>query len=700
MRTRRWSPMVLSAAMLAGSLVMAAETVAPAPAKNLQTEARMRRDITFLASDECEGRGPGTKGIDKAADFIAAEFKKAGLKPGGKDGSYFQPFTLAANVLEEPAHLTLKGPQGQEITLKQGVQFWPMGLGGRGADKAQAVFAGYGITSKKAEYDDYAGLDVAHKIVILLRGAPSSVDENLARELRNGASFARKIANAEKHDAAAVLIVNDANTVREGDDLLDFNYTAFGRGAGKIPVCHVHRAVLERMLPGGVDTLTAIEKDIQRELKPQSRELTGWTVGVDVRTHRGMMDVKNVVGVVEGEGPLANETVIVGAHYDHLGYGVGGSLAGLKKMAIHHGADDNASGTTTMLELARRFAAMPQREGRRLVFMAFSGEELGLYGSAHYCKHPLYPLKETASMFNLDMVGRLRVDKATGKPKLLSEGSGTAKPFRALLDQLAQKYGFKMVNKPSGLGPSDHMSFCLKNVPVLFVWTDYHDDYHRPSDTSDKINIAGMRRIADLSQEAITTLTRMDKPAFIKVKTASRRPSEGPRLGVRVAEGENGLMIEEAIEDQSAAKAGLTKDDRIVALAGKPVRSLADLLTILKTQKAGDTVEVGIVRKDKPLAVKVKLEKPQDPYANMPRLGVRPNYSDEGEGVLLDGVTDDLPAARAGLKKEDRIVRIAGKSIKNIEDYMEVLTEQKKGNTVEVGIIRNGKKMTVKVKLE
>jgi len=370
-------------------------------------------------------------------------------------------------------------------------------------------------------------------------------------------------------------------------------------------------------------------------------------------------------------------------------------------MAIHHGADDNASGTTTMMELARRFAAMPKREGRRLVFMAFSGEELGLYGSAHYCKHPLYPLKDTASMYNLDMVGRLRLDKDTGKSKLLSEGSGTAKPFLELLNQLAQKYDFKMVNKASGLGPSDHMSFCLKNVPVLFVWTDYHDDYHRPSDTSDKINIAGMRRIADLSQEAITALTRMDKPAFIKVKTASSHTANGPRLGILPGDGDaKGVLIDKTVEDEPAAKAGLKKDDRIVSLAGKPVKSLPDLLAILKNQKGGETVEVGIVRNDRPMTVKVTLEKPQSPYANMPRLGVRPNYSDEGEGVLLDGVTDDLPASRAGLKKDDRIVRIAGKAIKNLEEYMEVLTEQKKGTTIDVGIIRNGKKMTVKVKLE
>lgn len=698
MLTRPWySLLVLGAALLA----VAAEN-APAPKRNAESEARMRRDITFLASDACEGRGPGTKGIDKAADYIAAEFKKIGLKPAGDDGSYFQPFTLNANVLDEPGKLTLTGPRGQAIVLKQGVQFWPMGLGAAGGDTAPLVFAGYGISSEKAHYDDYAGIDAAGKIVVVLRGAPASADRNRAVELMKAAPFAFKIKNAQEHDAAAILFVNDADTARDGDDLLDFNYTAFGRSSAKIPACHVRREVLEMMLPGGADTLTAIEKDIQRELKPQSRALDGWEADVEVRMHRGKIDVKNVVGVLEGAGPLAEETVVVGAHYDHLGYGGFSSLSGLKKMAIHHGADDNGSGTTTMMELARRFAAMPNRQGRRLVFMAFSGEELGLFGSDYYCKHPIYPLKETAAMFNLDMVGRLRPDKDTGKPKLLTEGSGTAKPFRELLDNLAQKYDFKMVNKPSGFGPSDHASFCGKEVPVLFVWTDYHADYHRPSDTSDKINVEGMRRIADLSQDAITTLTQMDKPEFIKIKPATIGPGDGPRLGIRLGDnGGKGLLIEEVEAGKPAAKAGLKKDDAIVSLAGKPVKSLQDLLTILKSQKFGDTVEVGILRNDKPMTLKVKLENaPADRYANMPRLGVRPNYSDEGEGVLLDGVTDDLPAARAGLKANDRIVQMAGKPIKNLEDYMEVLSGQKSGATIEVGIIRNGKKMMVKVKLD
>lgn len=699
MRMRRWPLVLLSVVLLAGASLTAAETTAKA--RNARTEERMRRDITFLASDVCEGRGPGTHGIDLAADHIAAEFKKTGLKPAGEDGSYFQPFTINANILDEPAHLTLSGPQGQSIALKQGVQFWPMGLSGGGGDKASAVFAGYGITSEKGKYDDYDGLDVAEKIVVVLRGAPAPADRDRSRELMRGATFTAKIANAEKHHAAAILIVNDADTARDGDDLLDFNYTAFARGTAKIPACHVRRAVLEKMLTGGADALTALEKDINRELKPRSQELTGWKVDVGVRVHRGKIDVKNIVGVLEGTGPLAKETVVVGAHYDHLGYGGASSLSGLKKMAIHHGADDNASGTTTMVELARRFAAMPERQGRRLVFIAFSGEEMGLFGSDYYCKHPIYPLKETASMFNLDMVGRLRTDKDTGKPKLLTEGSGTAKPFLPLMDELAKKYDFKIINKPSGMGPSDHASFCGKEVPVLFVWTNYHDDYHRPSDTADKINVEGMRRIADLSEEAIVALTQMDKPAYIKVKTASNRPSGGPRLGIQVEDAEGkGVLIRELEADQPAAKAGLKKDDRIVALAGKPVRTFTDLVTNLKSQKLGDTIEIGIVRADKPMTVKVKLEKPQDPYANMPRLGIRPNYADEGEGVLIDGVTDDLPAARAGLKAEDRIVQIAGKPVKSLEDYMSVLSKQKKGSTIDVDIVRNGKKATVKVKLD
>jgi hypothetical protein len=608
---RRWrTVLILAVLAAAGVRGPAAET---AVTRNAASEARMRRDVTFLASDRCEGRGPTTEGLLLAGEYIAAEFQKAGLKPGGLDGRYYQPFPLSAAVLEEPARLALTGPRGQRIELKQGVHFWPMGLGHAGKETAPVVFAGYGITNPKAHYDDYAGLDVADKVVVLLRGSPHTGDRDLARALLAGAPFTAKLANAEKHRAAAVLIVNDRDTARTGDDLLDFNFTALDRRGGGLPAFHLRRDVLQAMLGGTGDDLDAVEQAIDRDGKPQGRELTGWTAAAEVRMRRDKILLRNVVGVLEGAGPLADETVVVGAHYDHLGYGGTASRSGSRKMAIHHGADDNGSGTTALLELARRFAEVPNRQGRRLVFIAFSGEELGLFGSEYYCKNPLFPLGETAAMFNLDMVGRLQADPATGKDRLLTEGGGTAKPFAGLLDRLGQKYDFKMVNKPSGFGPSDHASFCGAKVPVLFVWTGYHDDYHMPSDTADKINVPGMRKVVDLSEEVINYLATMDpRPAYIAIKP----PPSG------------------------------------------------------------------------------------SPSAGGPRLGIRPSYSDDGEGVLLEAVSEGLPAARAGLQKDDRIVEMAGKPVKDLETYMTILYGQKKGDTIEVVVVRNGKKVPVKVKLD
>jgi hypothetical protein len=591
-----------------------ATKAAPVPSAAAASETRLKRDVTFLASPECEGRGPTTAGLRRAGDYVADQMRKAGLKPGASGGGYFQPFTIPAAVLDAPATLSLAGPGGRKVEMKQGEQFWPMGLGAAGKDAGRGVvFAGYGITSDRAGYDDYDGLDVADKVVVVLRGSPRPADRQKLRALADGAPFLTKLANAERHNASAVLVVNDRETARDGDGLLDFNYTALDRTGAHLPAFHVHRSVLEAMFPGGAKGLAAAEDAIDHDLKPQGRELEGWKASFEVRMRRDRVTLRNVVGVLEGSGPLARETVVVGAHYDHLGYGGRSSMAGLKKMAMHPGADDNGSGTSALLELARRFGAHRGREGRRLVFLAFSGEELGLFGSDHYCKHPLFSLDDTAAMYNLDMVGRLRPDNDTGQDKLLTEGSGTAKAFLPLLERLADRYNLKMVNKPGGFGPSDHASFCGKHVPVLFVWTGYHDDYHKPGDTADKINVSGMRKVVDLSEEIIDVLATMDRPEFITVRGS--HPSGGPSPG-------------------------------------------------------------------------------------MPRLGIRPDYADDGEGVLLGGVTDGQPAARAGLKAGDRIVELAGKPVKSLETYMEILSGQKKGDTIDVVVVRGGKRVTLKVQLE
>jgi hypothetical protein len=358
------------------------------------------------------------------------------------------------------------------------------------------------------------------------------------------------------------------------------------------------------------------EHDVDHDMKPRGLDLTGWTVSLEMKTHFGEITLKNVVGVLDGAGPLAKQTVVVGAHYDHLGYGGGrGSRAApLRKPAIHHGADDNGSGSTSVMELARRFASMDKREGRRLVFMTFSGEELGLEGSKWYCKHPLFPLEETVAMFNLDMVGRLRPDEDAKKDNLLVEGAGTGKDFVALLDKLNKSYDFKLNEKTDSLPPnSDHFSFYRAKVPVLFLWTGFHPDYHKPSDTADKINVPGMRRIVDFSADVVTDLATAEKPPeYVEgVKTGGvLRPSDGPRLGVvpDYDKGGDGLPIAGVSEGGPAAKAGLKEGDRIVELAGKPVKNITAYMELMAAQKKGETIEVVIVRDGKKQTVKVKLE--------------------------------------------------------------------------------------------
>ena len=584
-----------------------------------EAEARLRKDVTFLASEECQGRGPGTKGINRAGDYLANEFKRAGLKPLGADGSYFQTFTIPSTFLVGEPTLVLKGPDGKELKLKRGTDFEPLGLGGSGLLKdVPVVFAGYGLSSEPAGYDDYAGLDVKGKLVVVLRDVPPFDKADLQRKLRPQASLVEKLNRAKVAGAAGVLLVNYAVAGQKADELLPFEFTSLSQdkeeGEKRLPGMLLQRSILADMLKADNLSLDDLQKSIRTESKPQSRVLKDWTASLKVETDYGTLDLRNVAGVLEGAGPLADQTVVVGAHYDHLGDGRGGgSMARLQKLTTHYGADDNGSGTTSVVELARRFGSEKNRQGRRMVFLLFSGEELGLLGSRHYCKKPLVPLDKTIAMFNLDMVGRLAMDPNTKRERLLVEGSNTAKLFDELLDQQNQKYGFQLKKSESLPANSDHYSFYQKKVPVLFLWTGIHSDYHRPTDTADKINVVGMRRIVDLSQDLLALLTTQEKvPEYQAVRTASGGGGrgDGPRLGIAPAYGEEGegILIEAVTENLPAAKAGLKKGDRVVSLAGKQVKNIQAYMQVMGGQKKGDTIEVGIVRDGKPQTVKVKLE--------------------------------------------------------------------------------------------
>ena len=610
---------------------LASETPAGSAASSLclsPAESRLKADVSFLAADAREGRAPGTKGIEASAEYIAEAFKQLGLRPApGADG-YFQKFSVGGRPrLGEPLELAVTGPGGKVLKAEPRTEFLPMALGSSGSvDRLPIVFAGYGITAKdsalKLDYDDYAGVDVQGKAVLLIRHEPQQDREDspfAGKKLSDYATFRHKATNAFQHGAAVVLLVNDlAGLGGEKDKVLGL----MGGGAdsiSKLPFAMVTREFADKVLAAaGEPGLAELEDRIDHDLKPRSRSLKGVELSAKLTIDRPAIETKNVVGVLEGSGPLAEQTVIVGGHYDHLGRGglTSGSLAFLSS-DIHNGADDNASGTSMMLEMARRLATRRDPLPRRVVFMAFSGEERGLLGSKHYVDHPLYPLSSTVMMVNFDMVGRLN-----GKNELTMIGTGSSPGIDVLVDALGKTSGLvikKVGGLSDGFGGSDHESFYQKNIPVLFAFTGIHPDYHRPSDDSDRINYSGMARIADYLELILLDLVRRpDRPTFSRLAPPSRnaRQSQSASSGMGVTlgvmpdysdESKNGMKISGVRDGGPAAKAGLKGGDSIVKIGGKAIATIYDYMESLKGFKPGDKVEVIVTRDGKEVKLQAEL---------------------------------------------------------------------------------------------
>jgi hypothetical protein len=604
----------------AGVLVLAvsgmAETKYVSPA-----ESRLKADVTFLADDAREGRGPGTKGIDAAADYIATVFKEAGLKPAPGAEGFFQPFTIQGEFQAgADSSLAFQGPEGKSIRVDGAGEFTPLARGGSGTlEDLPLVFAGYGITAKdegeNLDYDDYADLDVNGKAVLILRREPRQDAEDspfAGKEASIYASLRHKATNADKHGAAAVIMVNDAfSTKDKGDDLLSPGDDGNGRG---VPYFMVKRAVIDRLLAdAGAPSLAELEAKIDADLKPHSQTLEGWKVTGKSDLKRGEIHVKNVVGVLEGEGSLADEAVVVGAHYDHLGFGGSGSMSPGSK-DIHNGADDNASGTAMMLEMVRRLSHRAEPLPRRVVFMAFSAEERGLLGSKHYVEHPLFPIKDTVAMVNFDMVGRLNDAK-----ELTLFGTGTSPGFDQLVLALATSQGLKpklIEGTRAEFNASDHASFYKADVPVLFAFTGTHDQYHRPTDDSPLINAEGMARIANFGELVLLDIAqRPERPKFVKLVNPPSDPKVGSVNGASVYMGTQpaygtdvkGVKLDGVTEGSPAEKAGLKKGDVLVKFDKTEIDDIEAFMEALSTHKPGDTIDVVVNRDGSDLTLKVTL---------------------------------------------------------------------------------------------
>jgi Zn-dependent M28 family amino/carboxypeptidase len=573
-------------------------------------QPRLKRDVMFLASEECEGRGLKTEGIQIAAAHIAAEFQAAGLKAPFADGSYYQPFAVKEIYLETGPHqLMLTGPGDKVLDVPFNKSFTVSGLSGKGTVGGGLVFAGYGITSDK--YDDYKGLDVKNKIVLVLRQNPrvrAKTDTLFTEEeSRKHSPLVEKIKLAAKNGAAAVVFVNDRDMAGKDDPLMPFEYASDPAQMGTIPVVHVERAVIDQALAPAGKTLADVEAEIDKTLKPQSFPVAGWSAQVKTAIGIRELPTKNVIGYVDGAGPLKDETVVIGAHYDHLGRGERGSKD-LGSSAIHYGADDNASGTAALLELARRYGARKDREGRRIVFIAFSGEERGLFGSLHYTEKPVFPLGSTVAMLNMDMVGRVRPDEKTKKDRLVVGGLGSAKSFEKLIDDANAKFDFHLGKDKSGTGPSDHTSFYLAKVPVYFFFSGEHEEYHTPKDRPETINFAGIAKVTDLVDGLASRIaSEKDRPEYVAGATGSSGGRmSGPKLGVmpRYDGGGDGMEISGVMPGGAAEAAGLKKGDKITAIGGRPVKNVQDYMTAMGGLKRGADVELTINRDGKVLKVK------------------------------------------------------------------------------------------------
>ncbi|MEP6848935.1 MAG: M28 family peptidase [Acidobacteriota bacterium] len=566
-------------------------------------ESGLRKHIEYLASDKLEGRRTGEPGAMLAAKYIAEQFRSTKLKPGltgSEKGSFLQPYPYVTGVemakTGNEFQLTVDGKSSDVFQAKP-VGFSPNSSG----EGAPVVFAGYGITSNELKFDDYANLNVKGKVVVIFDGVPDN--DNPHGPFYNKFEVRTKALIAKDKGAVGVLLVSREDKF-DDDRLTRLGYDQ-SLGEAAIPTFVISRNTAWSIFgidEKGLKFLEQLEtgkKDNPADVHINLKE-THPSVSFKVNLVKRSVDAFNVIGILPGNDPvLKSEAIVIGAHYDHLGRGGQGSLAA-NSTEIHHGADDNASGTAAVIELARQFAKEKNNK-RTLIFVCFSGEEEGLFGSNYYVTNPVFPLNKTAAMINMDMIGRLNENKLT------IGGVGTASEWRGLL---SGKTNFTLQLNEDGFGPSDHSSFYGKKIPVLFFFTGTHNDYHKPSDTADKINYTG--EVSVISYIA---------------------------------------AIENSIDQN-------------------PQRPT---YTVAKSSMSGGRAGFNI------------------------SLGTIPNYADATDGLLLDGVRDGSPAAKAGVKAGDKVVKLAGHEVRNVMDYTYILGEMKAGEEYEIVVLRGGEKLTTKI---
>ncbi len=579
--------------------------------------ATIRRDVEWLSDDAREGRLPGTRGAEESADYIEARFKSLQLQPAFA-GFYRQPFTMTGVTRIAPA--TFLKASGQPLDIDK--QFRPLSFSAVGTFEGDVVFAGYGVTSEKYKYDDYANVNVQGKVVLAMRFEPHDArgrSRFTGGEFSEAATIPRKAQAALAKGAIALLLVNPPANHPEEAPLRPFVAEGARFAEAGIPVVSVAPEVADKLL-GGL-ALSALQKSIDEEGTPRSFVINTARVTGKVDLETTAFPTANVAAILPGKGPAAQEYVVVGAHYDHIGRGKFSSRKPESGL-IHNGADDNASGVSAMLAVAEQLAAEGPLQ-RSVLFVAFSGEETGLIGSVFFVNHPPVTIDKMVAMLNLDMVGRVRQEN------LFIGGGGTRAAFKQILADAdaTSPLQFKSIGE-GGMGPSDHQAFALKKVPVLFLFSGIHAQYHHPDDDANLINYDGLAEVSDVTRAIIERLAASPREQYVDVfdsqmmltefdpsattkpttqQTHIARASLGviPDYGTDL--GKDGVRIGGAVPNSPAAKAGLTEGDVLVGWNDSKINNLYDLTDLLAKAVPGDEVNIHFRRGETTRIIRVTL---------------------------------------------------------------------------------------------
>ncbi|HLE70394.1 MAG TPA: M20/M25/M40 family metallo-hydrolase [Vicinamibacteria bacterium] len=558
--------------------------------------ADVRTHVSRLASEEMDGRLTGTDGARRASDYIIQELERMGIRPLPGRDSFRVPFEFTSGVNDQGSTLSASGREAPSGSVR-GLSF-----SDNGEVSGGLVFAGYGITVPESQdfgYDSYFGLDVKNKIVLVLRYFPEDATAEAKSILARYSGLRFKAMNARDRGAKGLLLVSGPRSPNAGE-LVGMSFDSAVAGSG-IVAATIRGDVAEKLFERAEGKTLAETQQALDSGNPHvgGFEIPGAEILLNVRLQKETRTAENVVGYLPAtaEEPLGGATILLGAHYDHLGRGNdGNSLAGKDEAGqIHHGADDNASGVAAVLAIAEKERSRDRKAP--VAFAFWAGEELGLLGSGEFVRGGAIPVADIAAYINFDMVGRMRDNK------LVLQAVGTSSVWPRLIEQANVVVGFDVQVSEDPYLPTDVTSFNQAGVPSVNFFTGSHKEYHRPADRADLINYEDLERVVTLGAlltEKVAGLQK--KPDFIKV---ARAPQQGgSRDTVRVFTGTipdyatqvEGLLLSGVIEGGPAEEAGLRGGDVIVEFAGRKISNIYDYTYALDVVKIGEQVAVVFLR--------------------------------------------------------------------------------------------------------